>query len=671
MIGADFLIGHGPDYTGLDLGNSYGQYLSAYFNTSYPSGSDTLFGGTARLLGLPLIWAFQPFCAFAIAIAAGPAWLLVRRLGLGGWAAGVAAVSATVPAVVYGYVLVGSVKEIIALAMILTLGVLVADRPSWLAGPVTAGIPVAVAAAAGVSALGIGFGGWVIAALVVLVVWLGVEISAGRLGVVRAAWVTVVGGATGVICALPTWIDLSGSLNVAQGIAATSNPGNLKVPLRTAQIVGPWLSDSYRHRPGRGLERVVTYGLIVVVALAAVWGLVVLIRRRSYALTGWVAGMLAVWVGLTAYGTTWVDAKVLMITAPVITLLAWAGIAGLWRGSSAWRVLAAALGVIVSAGIFASDAIQYRASDLAPTARYAELASVNLRFAGLGPTLFAPFDEWSLYALRSLDVGGPDFVYPPPKLVGVAQSHGDRVNLDRVRPAAFGGYRLIVTDRDPRASRPPSAYRLVWRGTYYEVWARTPGAPTAIAHLGIVSGRRVGCRQIAGVAASARVGGGVLVAAARIPRVTVDLNHPAFSGWDRYAVRNVGLVMTPFGHLTAAFRIPRAGVWNVWLQGEMMPRVALSLDGGRIGTIAGELSGSPFNPNTTTPFPVLLSAGSHSLTISRGGRSGAPGNGGSALLHAAFLTPAGAQETLETARPADWRSLCGRRYNWIEAVGSY
>ena len=82
MIGADFLIHHGQDYTRLDLTNSYGKYLSAYFNTSYPSGADTLFGGSALLLRLPLIWAFQPFCAFAIATAVGPAWLLVRRLGL-------------------------------------------------------------------------------------------------------------------------------------------------------------------------------------------------------------------------------------------------------------------------------------------------------------------------------------------------------------------------------------------------------------------------------------------------------------------------------------------------------------------------------------------------------------------------------------------------------------
>ena len=53
LIGADFLIRHGQHYTHLDLRNSYGQFINNYYNTSYPSGADTLFGGSAFLLGLP------------------------------------------------------------------------------------------------------------------------------------------------------------------------------------------------------------------------------------------------------------------------------------------------------------------------------------------------------------------------------------------------------------------------------------------------------------------------------------------------------------------------------------------------------------------------------------------------------------------------------------------
>ena len=83
MIGADYLIRHGQHYAGLDLRNSYGQFINDYYNTSYPSGADTLLGGARFLLGLPMIWAFQPLNAFVLACATGPAWLIARRMGLG------------------------------------------------------------------------------------------------------------------------------------------------------------------------------------------------------------------------------------------------------------------------------------------------------------------------------------------------------------------------------------------------------------------------------------------------------------------------------------------------------------------------------------------------------------------------------------------------------------
>src|SRR5262245_43887347 len=168
MMGADFMVPHGQGYSHLDLRNPYGQFMRAYYATSYPSGADTLLGGSAFLIRNPLIWAFQPFNAFILATAAGPAFLLVRRMGLdGGWAA-LAAVSVTVPALVYAYELVGSIKEISSVPMILTLGGLVVIYPAWLRGGARAGIPFALVVAAGVSALGAGFGAWGLAAAAVL-----------------------------------------------------------------------------------------------------------------------------------------------------------------------------------------------------------------------------------------------------------------------------------------------------------------------------------------------------------------------------------------------------------------------------------------------------------------------------------------------------------------------
>jgi hypothetical protein len=160
MLGADYLIHHGQHYAHLDLVNSYGQYIKNYYGNSYPTGADALLGGSAFLLKVPVIWAFQPFNAVILATASGPAWLLARRLGLaGGWAA-TATLMTTVPALVYAYELIGSIKEITALPLILAMGALVVIHPRWLGRGGRAAIPFAVVVAGGVSALGVAFGSW-------------------------------------------------------------------------------------------------------------------------------------------------------------------------------------------------------------------------------------------------------------------------------------------------------------------------------------------------------------------------------------------------------------------------------------------------------------------------------------------------------------------------------
>jgi hypothetical protein len=93
------------------------------------------------------------------------------------------------------------------------------------------------------------------------------------------------------------------------------------------------------------------------------------------------------------------------------------------------------------------------------------------------------------------------------------------------------------------------------------------------------------------------------------------------------------------GELTARFELPRGGRWTLWLQGQFMPRVIVSVDGRRLATIAGQLAGNSLVPDTGTPISLRLGAGVHSLGVARGGFSLAPGNGGSAVLAGAFFTP--------------------------------
>ncbi len=676
MVGADYLISHGYNFAHLDMGNSYAQLVTSYFNNAYPSGADTLFGASAVLLGVPVIWAFQPFNAFALAMAVGPAWLIARRIGLDRWWAALAALTATVPALVYAYELIASVKEVVALTMLLGIGVLVVDHARWLTGNARRAIPFATLAAAGFSAIGMGFGAWLAMALIVLVVAhrnaIGSYAGMGWRSAASAGAMLV----TLAILALPTWGQASKSLAVTEAIANTSDPGNLQQPLKSVQMIGTWLSGSYLSPP-QGLAGMLTHALMSITVVAAAIGVLHLIRERRWALAAWVIGSIMVWIGLKAYGTTWVDAKGLVLTSPVLILAAWAGVAALRaqrfaRGGAGIaigaRALALATAAMIAGGVLVSDLMQYRYSVMAPTARYEEMASLNGRFAGRGPTLFTDFDEYSLQELRSLDIGGPDFLNPPASVLDTSEGHGHTVNLERTRPNALARYPLIITRVDPLAYRPPAAYRLLWQGTYYQVWGRVRGARPALAAAGLQGGHPASCSLLAHFAAVAVQRHAQLVADSHpdvIPIGLAGLRHT--SGWYRHGVE---LVMDTEGRLWRSFDVPHAGTYRLWLQGEAMPTLRVRIDGRIAATVAGQVSGNGDSPDPMVPITVRLRAGRNMLSIAREGFSLAPGSTSEAYLQAIYLTPAGRGERqlLRTVAPARWRSLCGAHLNWIEVV---
>jgi hypothetical protein len=669
LIGADYLISHGREFAHLDLHNSYGQFLNDYYNTSYPSGGDTLFGGSASLVGLPLIWAFQPFNAFLLAVGAGPCWLLARRMRLDGAWAALAALTAVLPALVYAYELFGSVKEISALPMLLGLGGLLVAHRRWLRAAPTSAIPFALVLAAGVSALGLAFGAWGLAAAAVLAVLLIDELRTRKSRGRRSLAFVAVAALTLLVAAWPTWAELSAALRVAQVIASTGNPGNLHTPLRAIQLFGVWLNESYKLAPV-GAQLLDTHVLIALVFASALLGAVHLLRIRAYVLAGWLALTLLASLAVGESVTTWADAKTLVLTSPLAVLLAWAGVGALRAAPRRLmlRPIAALVALALVGGVLASDAMQYRSSDLAPTARYRELESLDARFAGKGPTLFTDFDEYSMYELRDLDVGGPDFVYPPPALAGAAGGYGNPVDLDEIAPSALLSYPLIITRRDPAASRPPAAYRLLWQGSYYQVWGRRPGAPAAMAHVALGGSPAHQCARIGSIVHQAGALGERVVAAEAPELVRISLartRHPARWGHERQ-----GLVMSAPGRLTASFTLPASGRWDVWVQGQIMPSVALSVDGRRIASIAGQLDGDSLVPNTVPPVAVRLAAGPHTLAVTRTGFSLNPGEVGEAVLDAVFLTPADIDPRgpLRAAATANWQSLCGRAYQWVELI---
>jgi hypothetical protein len=129
-------------------------------------------------------------------------------------------------------------------------------------------------------------------------------------------------------------------------------------------------------------------------------------------------------------------------------------------------------------------------------------------------------------------------------------------------------------------------------------------------------------------------------------------------------------MLSTAGRLSTSFQVPHAGVWNVWLEGQLMPAVTLSVDGHRLASIAAQLGGNSVVLNAMPPVPVRLTAGRHRLSLSRGGFTLAPGEGGYAYLYGVFLAPAGAaqEQSLSVTSPGRWRALCGRSYEWVEVL---
>ena len=505
--------------------------------------------------------------------------------------------------------------------------------------------------------------------------------------------------------AWPTWTNTSGSVTVAQGIASTSNPGNLHSPLHPTQLLGVWLGGSYKILP-TGLGLTLTSVVVALVLLLVLVG----------------CGECCSYGSLRVGSLVCSDADRVAARASVRDHLGrregpdahlsgscadgLGGDRGAVCGWTKWlaRARPSACASLLG-GVLASDALQYNASNLAPTARFDELASIDSRFAGRGPTLFTDFDEYSLYLLRDMDVGGPNFVYPPPLLAEASGGHGRPVQLNRIAPAKLLAYPLIVTRRDPTAVRPPAAYRLLWQGVYYQVWGRRPEARPALEHIAVaptpaaVPDRsawllaqvwRRACHNPGGFRADALRAGTLkgalrsptirrhghrlrLVAALAPQLITVPiprshLHRPA--GWARAGER---ILMTRPGVLRLAFRLPRAGPWQVWLQGDVMRPVQVAVDGRPLGSLGGQLGGNTLVNNTFSPLTVSLAAGAHTLSIARPGASLAPGDGGAAVLAGVFLTPAGPSggATLVRAPLARWRSLCRLPAQWVELlVGS-
>jgi hypothetical protein len=669
LIGADALLEHGRDFAAVPS-SSYGAALQGYYaGSGYPSGGPVVVGTLSRLGGQDPAWTFQPVLALLAAMLTLSLYALAGSVVASRrWRAAVAFVAAQ-PSLVLSYALQGSIKEVGTAWAVTTVAALV---PVWVAdregGPRSV-VALAVAVSAAVAIVGPAAGVW-LAPLAVAAVVAAAYVRGRRgwpslAGAAAVCAVVVVALCWQALSSLGTYVDVAGGVVTSQ-----AESGNLLAPLRAAQMFGVWLAGDYRQLPVATLDD--TYALVGVVALAAVFGLLMLVRRRALGVGLYVAVSLLAWSYVTRNGSPWADGKALMIVSPAVLLVAMLGAYALAaRGRRVEGVLVAA---VIAGGVLWSNGLAYHDVSLAPHDRLAELESIGDRLAGTGPTLYPEFEEFGKHFLRDSVPEGPSEVWRSrPVLASSSPAGGPRfavsTDLDQLAHEYVGQFHSIVLRRGYGTSRPPSDFRRVSSGRWYELWQRVPGAKV-LAHvpLGVPLAPAAvpSCGEVRGLAAQARAQDARLVAAPRAAAPTMAPGKADHS--PSWVVHPDGVSLSPIGpgEVNGRITVPAAGAWEVWLTGSFGRGVTVSVDGRRVGGVHYRLNG---RDDAELAGTVRLAAGRHEVRLARGGGSLHPGNGSDPRFGPVALAPAGGPPPLRTVAPADAASLCGTSLDWIEIVG--
>ena len=559
---ADRALEHGRSLDGL-APSSYEAALA--FNLHfYPLGSLLPLGEGSALTGQDAAWLFQPFLAFLAALLALVLYQLASLVVTSRPLRATAAVLASQAALLYGFALWGGIKELAAAPLVALLaalsGAVFAPNRSRLAL-----LPLAVSGAALVGVLSVGAAAWLLPAL------LPVALSLLRR---RDARRPLVLGVLVVALVVPSLAVARSVLGpgVLESLRDSRELGNLVAPLSPLQMVGIWPAGDFRFRPD---DLAATLALVGTAAVAAVIGVTVVVSRRAWEIGIYAASSLGAAAAFALFGSPWVEAKAFAIASPVIVFGAVVGCGSLLeRGRRVEGFVALAA---VAVGVLWSNGLAYREVNLAPRDQLAELERIGEDFAGAGPALMTEYQPYGVrHFLRRLDAEGASELRRRPVFLndGSTLPKGGYADLSAFRPADLLVYRTLVLRRSPLESRPPSAYRLVRSGRFYEVWQR----------------------------------GETISAGAATPCPERPAVYPV-----------------PVGAAPIPVTVSRAGRFEVWVGGSFRGRVTTFVDGREIGSTAHRLGSAG---QFVSLGQASLAGGPHEVNLRRTSPRLRPGAGG-------------------------------------------
>ena len=454
-------------------------------------------------------------------------------------------------------------------------------------------------------------------------------------------------------------------------VTSDTAKGNLVEPLSRLQVFGVWPEGDFRFEPD---DMLVTYVLVGSGGAGGLLGLVLAWRRRRDRGAAVRGGTAAAGAAIVAVGSPWVDAKALATASPAVVFAALVGAgllaAGGRRVEGAWSARAR----------LRRSAVVERARvprGQAGAARPARGARADRRpDRRRGPALMTEYEPYGVrHFLRKADAEGASElrrrVVPlrsgrPLRKLGTA-------DIDEFELAGIRAYRTLVLRRSPVASRPPSVYRLLSRGRFYDVWQLAPGLEDSLLEH-VPLGRRgepaarPRVRAVRALGRRAAAAGGRL-AVARAPRaVRVDMAAAATRAGARRPVPGMPGAVYPGkeARFDATVSVRRPGP---------APR----LRRGRVPARARGLGRRPAGRDQAPPPQprrVLRAAGRGraGARLAQGGdplpprraRAGErrPGVPARPSICGGALGPARGAGAARDGRGA----LCGRRLDWIESV---
>lgn len=651
-------------------------FIVSFLSTGYPLGAQSYLGALGGLLHAELASIWQGYLSSLAGVGAMAAATLSGRT-MDRRVAAVVGLLTMAAALTYQYAMQGSIKEFGTAVAVLCALALIRFAILELRG-VASAVIVAIALAAVLATYNAAGVPYVLALA-------GTALVASMLVHRRLPaheWLrpTAVGILVFGVLAAPALKTLGKFFEVATGgftgSSASAPPlGQLLRPLPLSEVVGMWLQGDYRVKVAAGLagdaEVLATIAILALFALGSLHA----VRKREPAVPIGAVTMGLVLLIVYPRAIPYAQAKLLAIASPVVVLGAAQGVAAI----RARRLLPVALlaGAGLAVGVLMSDALAYHHDPVAPTTRLIAMREVGHFLGDRGPVLVSEFDEFAKY-----------FAYPAPLWVGAEYPspenlvlrnpgglYGQSFDLDAETLSFVESFPYILIRHSPAESRPPANFRLVYSNSFYEVWKRTSSLQV-LAHLPeqqqYTAYAPVSCSQLQAMVRKAPVGSS-LVLAQSPQAIGYDVLHATVrsTGWiedpEPYTPDAV-VPLTP-GSAGELVQVPRAGTYQVWVQGSFPRSMRVTLDGRTVGSVDGWNTPGEWMQAGT----VNVSAGEHALDIFRGGGGLTPGDGGTGndggkgeIGHVELL--ADQSERLSTVALGAWRRLCGVQADWVEMV---